>query len=323
MYGISENLSKIPIMMPKERAEQAFVSIIIPTLNSKIELTKCFHSIRSLDYPKKFMEIIIWDNGSTDGTQGEINRNFAEMKKEGWKRLNMIQSETNLGGFTSRDELFNRVDKNADYVLNIDDDVLLPVDTLNTLLGVFHSDSKVGIVGPRTVYDMRPDMTAHGAGFVNLWIGRYRDIDASSLMECDYVIGCCMLIKKDVISELNGLDRDYYTSHGEVDFCLRAKKKGYKIFYYPGIIVRHDVEIGGTKTLERIYYLYRNKLLVIRKNASPLQKIICFSLYTTCWVPKMIFDSIRFHRGIRLKEWQVMLKAARHAIINRVGKVDL
>ena len=46
------------------------------------------------------------------------------------------------------------------------------------------------------------------------------------MVECDYVIGCCMLIKKKVISDLKGFDRDYYTSHGEVDFCLRAKKKG-------------------------------------------------------------------------------------------------
>ncbi len=309
--------------MSKKRIKQPFVSIIIPTFNSKKDIGKCLNTIRYLDYPKKFLEVIIWDNGSTDGTQGEVNRVFAEMKKEEWTGLDIIQSKTNLGGFTSRDELFKRVDNNADYILNIDDDVFLPGDSLNALLRVIHSDSNIGIVGPRTVYDMRPDMTAHGAGFVNLYIGRYRDIDADNLMQCDYVIGCCMLIKKEVVSDLNGFDRDYYTSHGEVDFCLRAKKKGYKIFYDPGLIVRHDVEIGGTKTLERIYYLYRNKLLVIRKNASPFQKMSCFSLYMIFWVPKMILDSIRFHRGIRLEEWLVMLKAARHAIINRVGKVDI
>jgi hypothetical protein len=143
------------------------------------------------------------------------------------------------------------------------------------------------------------------------------------MVECDYVVGCCMLIKEKVISDLKGFDRDYYTSHGEVDFCLRAKKKGYKIFYDPGVIVRHNVAIGGTKTPERIYYLYRNKLLVIRKNASLLQKVTSFPLYTIFWIPKMIMDSILFHRGIRLDEWLVMFKAVRHAIINRVGKVDL
>jgi len=309
--------------MSEEREILPFVSIVIPTLNSKKDLVRCLNSIRRLEYPQKRMEVIIWDNGSTDGTREEVGRKFIEMEKEGWKILNMIQSEENLGVYTSRDELFKRVNPDTDYVLSIDDDVFLPSDSLKIFVKYLQDHSNAGIIGPRTVYDMKPDETAHGAGFVNLWIGRYRDIDAGSLVECDYVIGCCMLIKGEVVSKLKGFDRDYYTSHGEIDFCLRARKKGYKIFYDPGVIVRHNIARGGTKTLERIYYLYRNKLLVIRKNASLLQKMTSFPLYTIFWIPKMIMDSIRFHRSIKLDELLVMFKAVRHAIINRTGKVDL
>ncbi|ODS31850.1 MAG: putative glycosyl transferase [Candidatus Scalindua rubra] len=310
-------------MISEKRKEQPFVSIVIPTLNRKRDIIKCVYFIRGLDYPKKNIEIIIWDNGSTDGTQEEVRRIFVEMEKEGWKDLNIIKSNVNLGVYTSRDELFKRIDHKADYVLSLDDDVFLPCNSLTILIKSLQSHSEAGIIGPRTVYESRPGETAHGAGYVNLWVGRYSDIDTGSLVECDYVIGCCMLIKSEVVSKLKGFDRDYYTSHGEVDFCLRAKKKGYKILYDPGVIVRHNVAMGGTKTLERIYYLYRNKLLVIRKNASLLQKVSNLSLYTIFWVPKMIMDSMWFHRGIKLDEWLVMLKAVRHAIINRVGKVDI
>lgn len=310
--------------MSNEINKPHFISIVIPTLNMREDIIRCLDSIKKLDYPKKYVEIIVWDNGSTDGTLAEVGKSFREMENdENWRRLSLVQSEENLGVYTSRDELFRNISPETEYVLSIDDDVFLPCESLNVLAKYLHDNSNTGIIGPRTVYDLKPNETAHGAGFANLWIGRYRDIDASSIMECDYVIGCCMLIKKEVISDLKGFDRDYYTSHGEVDFCLRAKKKGYKIFYDPGIIVRHNVEIGGTKTPERIYYLYRNKLLVIRKNASPLQKMVCFPLYAIIWVPKMILDSVRFHRGVRLKEWLVLLKAVGHAIINRVGKVDL
>jgi hypothetical protein len=302
--------------------EYPLVSIVIPTLNRKKDIIECLDSIRRLDYPKKHMEVIIWDNGSTDGTQAEINGIFKEMEKDGCKRLKIIQSEENLGVYTSRDELFKRVNTDTDYVLSIDDDVFLPSDSLSILIKYLQDHSNAGIIGPRTVYDSSPKETAHGAGFVNLWIGKYSDVDASSSIECDYVIGCCMLIKKQVVSDLNGFDRDYYTSHGEVDFCLKAKKKGYKIFYDPSVIVRHNVARGGTRTLERIYYIYRNKLMVIRKNASLLQKVASFPLYTIFWIPKMIMDSILFHRGIKLDEWLVMLKAVRHVITNRVGKVD-
>ncbi len=300
-----------------------FVSIIIPTLNSREDISRCLDSIRRLDYPKKYLEIIIWDNGSTDGTQAEIKKNFAVMKNEEWQRLNMIQSKTNMGGFTSRDELFKHVDHKADYILNIDDDVFLPDNCLTILIKSIQQNPAIGVVGPRTVYDTSPNVTAHGAGFVNLWIGKYSDVDIRRSTECDYVIGCCMLIKNQVVSDLNGFDRDYYTSHGEVDFCLRAKKRGYKIIYDPSIIVRHNVAIGGTKTLERTYYIYRNKLMVFRKNASLLQKAITFSLYAIFWVPRMIINSIQFNRGINRDELSVLFKAVGHAITNRVGKVDL
>jgi len=308
--------------VPYKIKETSFVAIVIPTLNMRDDIIKCLGSIRNLDYPKKNIEVIIWDNGSTDGTQTEVNKIFKEMEEDGCKRLKIIQSDENLGVYTSRDELFKRVNVHTDYVLSIDDDVFLPRDCLTVLMKILQDYSDAGVIGPRTVYDMKPDETAHGAGFVNLWLGKFSDVDVNRSIECDYIIGCCMLIKKQVVLDLKGFDRDYYTSHGEVDFCLRAKKKGYKIFYDPNIIVRHNVAVGGTKTLERIYYLYRNKLLVIRKHASPFQKVICFSLYTIFWVPKMILDSMRFHRGIRLQEWQVMLKAAMHGIMNRVGKVD-
>jgi len=63
------------------------VSVVIPTLNRKEDIVECLNSIRNLDYPKNCLEVIIWDNVSTDGSQGEINRIFAEMKKEDWNRL--------------------------------------------------------------------------------------------------------------------------------------------------------------------------------------------------------------------------------------------
>jgi len=310
--------------MSNEINKPHFISIVIPTLNMSDDIIRCLDSIKKLDYPKKNIEIIIWDNGSTDGTQAEVSQAFMEMgKDEDWKGLNLIQSEENLGVYTSRDELFKSISPETEYVLSLDDDVFLPCDSLKIFVKYLQDHSNAGIIGPRTVYDMKPNETAHGAGFVNLWAGRYRDIDTGSLIECDYVIGCCMLIRNEVISDLKGFDRDYYTSHGEVDFCLRAKKKGYKIFYDPGVIVRHNIARGGTKTLERIYYLYRNKLLVIRKHASLLQKATALPLYTVFWVPKMLMDSMRFHRGIKLDEWLVMFKAVRHAIINRSGKIDL
>jgi hypothetical protein len=235
-------------------------------------------------------------------------------------QVNLIENNDNYGVYTSRDELFKRISPEAEFALSIDDDVLLPPQLFKELFPVFQRDSSVGIIGPRTVFDFAPSETAHGAGIVNMWIGRYTDVDAREVMECDYVIGCCMLVRSNVIKELGGFDRDYYTSHGEIDFCLKAKAKGYKTLYYPGVRVRHRVERTGTRTPERTYYIFRNKLFVIKKNFPFFQRWMSLSLYLLLWLPKSVADSIVRNRSLDIREIKIILKAMVDGWLNRTGK---
>jgi len=297
-----------------------FISIIIPTKDNAKDLMDCLSSIWRLDYPLNKLEIIIWDNNSRQESKNKIKYFLADMTKEKYVAASFIEHNDNYGVYTSRNELCKRVGSDAQFILSIDDDAVLPSQFFERLLPVFQDVSPVGIIGPRTVFDDDPTQTAHGAGFVNWWIGRYSDVDASKVMECDYVIGCCMLIRREVIDSIGGFDRDYYTSHGEVDFCLKAKKKGYKIIYCPDVDVRHRVARGGTQTTERMYYLYRNKLFVIKKNAPIPQKWISLFLYSFFWLPKAIIDSFRRNRRIDLQEILVISRAMTDGWLNRGGR---
>ena len=126
-----------------------------------------------------------------------------------------------------------------------------------------------------------------------------------------------------IIDKISGFDRDYYTSHGEIDFCIRAKKAGFRIIYYPDVIVKHRVDRGGTRTLNRMYYIFRNKLLFIKKNAPLLQKSVCLMLYFFLWLPKILFDSLLMNKGINKKELKVILKAVFDGFTGKVGKQDI
>lgn len=297
-----------------------YLSILIPTRNNEKDLIDCLDSIGHLDYPLDKIEVIIWDNNSRQESKDNVRDFLSNMTNEKPIQAELIEHDDNYGVYTSRDELFKRVSPDAEFVLSIDDDVLLPPQLFKELLPVFQRDNSIGIIGPRTVFDFDPSETAHGAGLVSLWLGRYTDVNAEKVMECDYVIGCCMLIQRDVIKEIGGFDRDYYTSHGEVDFCLRAKKKGYKILYYPGVKVRHRVERGGTKTLERMYYVFRNKLFVIKKNFPLPQKWSSLTLYFFFWLPKSIIDSIRRNKKFDFQEIKIILKAMTDGWLNRTGR---
>jgi GT2 family glycosyltransferase len=274
----------------------------------------------NLEYDLRQIELIIWDNNSRQDQKDKIKGFLQSSVNEKIGMTIFIEHHLNLGAFNSRDRLFKRIQPDSLYLLSIDDDVVIPPQLLKDMLSIFEMDSSTGIIGPRTVYDDAPSETAHGAGFVNWWLGHYFTKDARQPLECDYVIGCCMLIKRSVIDEIGGFDQDYFTSHGEVDFCLRARRKGYKVLYYPGINVRHRVDRGGTLSLDRIYYVYRNKLFVIRKNAPLPQKWVSLFLYALFWFPKSIFNSIIRNRGVHSQEAKMIFRAMLDGWLSRGGR---
>ena len=295
-------------------------SIIIPTRENEKDLIDCLSAISQLDNSNNKLDIIIWDNNSSQESKKKVKDYLLKMNTPEYLKLAFIENEENYGVYTSRDELLKRVGGHSQFVLSIDDDVILPPQFLIRFLPLFDRDKSIGVIGPRIVYDDILSETAHGAGFVNKWLGRYTTKDARTVVECDYVIGCCMLIKKEVFDTIGGFDRDYYTSHGEVDFCLRAKNKGFKVLYDPSVVVRHRVDKGGTRNIERLYYVYRNKLLVIKKNFLIPQKWTALFIHFLLWFPKAIIDSIRFNKNLEYEEIKIIIRAMLDGWLNRFGK---
>jgi GT2 family glycosyltransferase len=297
------------------------ITIFIPTQNRKSDLLECLHSLQKLDYPKERLEIIVWDNCSHDGTAEAIETKFQEMEKEGWLNLQIIKSQENIGPYVPYNEALLKEEGSTEYILGIDDDVVLEEQSLKKMIGVVNLQDNVGIVGGCIVYYDFPDKTVTSAGFINGWLGKYRSLTASELRECDYVIGCGWLINRKLFQEIGGFDPDYFTMHWEMDFCVRAKKKGYKVFYQPQAKIRH--KISQQKKRDGLYYLYRNKLLFIIKNAPFFQKITSLLLYSLFWPPKILIDSIIKNKGINIKEIKIILKAVSDGITGKAGKQDI
>jgi glycosyltransferase involved in cell wall biosynthesis len=152
------------------------VSVLIPTRNNADELLLCLESLRNLKYPKDRMEILVFDNGSTDGTSEQVQELFAQFRLEGWARLALEGSPRNLGAFGGRAEALQRaLGPKANFILSLDDDVELEPDAINLLLDVMN-DPRVGIVGARVVYHDAPDEVASGPGYLNRWFGTFHHL---------------------------------------------------------------------------------------------------------------------------------------------------
>ncbi len=299
---------------------QPYVSIFIPTFNDLIDLLSCLKSIQEIDYPKEKIEIVVWNNASSDGTGEAVSRLFYEMKSMGWADLKLIEWNINEGTYIPYNLVQEHLSPQSQYILGLDADVELSANVLIDLVNAAQKES-VAIVGARSVYYDNPDLTSHGAGFVNQWTGLYSEKDSAMMMECDFIIGCCWLFDRNIFQSLGGFDPDYFICHWEIDYCLRAIKSGYKIIYEPKAAAKHKIPLQGTLNPERIYYLYRNKIKLIKKTFSPTQKGVALLLHFALGLPKAIAESIIRNGNLKKEEIKLILKAFCDGYLNKSGKL--
>jgi GT2 family glycosyltransferase len=186
-----------------------FITIFIPTYNDERDLSACLDSISSIDYPSEKVEIVIWDNASRDDTVNMVLKRYDQMQAQDWLNLSLIEWHRNEGSYIPYNLVLPRLSSRTEYILGLDADVELASDLLLKMVDAARSD-QVAVVGARSVYFEKPELTSHGAGFVSGWTARYGEKDSKEQIECDYVIGCCWLLNRAAFEELGRFDSDYY-----------------------------------------------------------------------------------------------------------------
>lgn len=295
------------------------VSVLIPAWNNGAELAACLDSLRRTEYPKSRLEAIVFDNGSSDDTRCLVRELYGKMQSEGWARLVLERSGENLGAFGGRAAAYRLVDPRTDFVLSLDDDVETAPDALERLV-LAAADPAVGVVGARIVYWDSPEETASGAGYFVAWLGRFEERRPETATDCDFVSSCGCLVRRSVMDALGGFDGSFFTSHGDVDLCLRAGTLGYTVRYEPAAVIRHRVARGGTRTPERVYYGYRNKLILLRRHVPWGARPLVWALYAVGWLPKILADSLAHHRGPAWRELRAILLAVLDGMLDRRGR---
>ena len=233
------------------------ISVIIPTRDQVEVLKTCVDGLlHKTDYDN--LEVIIMDNGSE---APETMAYFAELKKD--KRVQVIRHDAPF----NYSELNNIAAKKAkgDYYLLLNNDIE-PINRewLTEMLRQMIFED-VGIVGAKLYY---PNKTLQHAGVVMSTIGiadhlfRFLTPDdfgyfARTKMSQEFmaVTAACMLVKKSVFEELNGLDEENLAvAFNDVDFCLRAYEAGYRIVYTPFANLTHHESLsrGAEEGLDKV-----------------------------------------------------------------------
>ena len=296
------------------------ISVLINTYNRRTLLRKTIAALLAQDYPLGEIELLVLDDSGTDGTFEELSARSAEFLACGLSGFRALRNTGNRGIAYGRGLLAETAAPDSVALLYLDDDVYVEKDTIGVLVDCLLKGGSRGLAGPRLVYASAPEKTAHCANFVGKWSGRYYESDPSSELECDWLNSSCLLVRREALTGVKRAD-DFYMSHQEVDFCLQLKNAGYSVIYCPEVRAAHDLPLSGGGRRGRLYYLYRNKLRVFRRNFPPARAFTASLFMLLFGLPKYLLESFSYNRGVNPEEIKLIFRALIDGLAGRGGKL--
>lgn len=236
------------------------VSIVILNWNGYEDTRGCLVSLQKIDYPN--YEIIVIDNGSTDGSPEMIESDFPEIK--------LIRNKENLG-FERANNVGIReaLKEDAAYVSLLNNDTIVAPNFLSELVKAFEGDVSVGMAGPKIYYMDKPYRISFAGGKIS-WIfgkswhegdGRLDNEKYNKQKYTDYITGACMVIKTEVFKKIGLFNETYFRYWEDTELCERAIRAGYKLLYVPSSTIKHKVAATtGGASFSTEYYDARNSM---------------------------------------------------------------
>ncbi len=240
----------------------ALIYVILINFNGYKDTIECVNSLKKINY--KNYKIIIVDNASSDDSLNVL--------KEKVNDVTIIGSKKNLG-FAGGNNLGIKyaLDHNSDYIMLLNNDTLVKADFLDNMLKSFNKDSSIGLVGCKIMYYPEKNIIWYGGGYIDWFkfigthygMGQVDKGQYDNEKEIDFMTGCCMLAKREVFEKAGLLSEDYFMYFEDVDFCVKIKNFGYKIWYNPGAVIYHKVGLssGGEESPFSIKWCTKNRLL--------------------------------------------------------------
>jgi len=240
------------------------VFIVILNYNGRDVIKKCLSSVFKTNYPN--FEVVIVDNNSNDDS--------FEIAKSNFSKANFIRNEENLGFATGNNVGIRfSLERMADYVLLLNNDTEVEPDFLEKLVEVGEKEEKAGVLGP-VIFNGGNKQVWFSKGIIN-WMTmkseHSRKIETQDYYESDYITGCAMLVKAEVFKEIGLFDEDFFLYWEDADFCLRAKRTGFKILVITASWVYH-YEKSEKSIKNKVYWLVMSGLIFFKKNTPAFLK---------------------------------------------------
>ncbi len=246
---------------------------VIPVHNRLHFTAACVQSLMQQRYTNH--TIIVVDDGSTDGTAAYLKQHYPEAIIVGGDGNMWWTGATNAGVQKALELSVS----DADYILTLNNDLVVKEDYLDALLAVAAKHSKA-IIGSVSVNINAPD-TIHFAG--TRWNSKtakygpgltaplsYSDLKSSTdALSTDLLPGRGILIPVKVFKEIGLYDIQHFPHYmADEDFSLRAKKRGYKLVIATAAVVYNHVEATGLNNRKKNWKYYKDVFTSIKSPAN-------------------------------------------------------
>ncbi|MCT7984866.1 glycosyltransferase [Laspinema sp. A4] len=256
---------------PEPSTDLPLVSLVILAYNQLDYTRQCLESIQS--YTKTPYEIVLVDNGSSDGTDDyfvSVRRQWqqsqgqdAENVKSFCRSVKVILNSENLGYAVGNNQGMALAE--GEYIVLLNNDTIVTPGWLECLVNAAQQDPKLGLIGPVSNYvsglqyiDSVDYETDSGNGLEE-FATRWNRENAGEVLYSWRIVGFCLLINRRVIDTIGGLDTRYGIGNFEDDdFCIRSALAGFKSAIARGCFIHHF----GSQTFKKKSASYRRELLV-------------------------------------------------------------
>ena len=248
--------------------------------------------IQNLQIIKKFPTIII-NNSKSD----EFNTLISD-----FKNIKSITPDFNLGYGKANNLGVNK--SKTPYVLIVNPDILLNEQLINTLYSTFLDyDNNIGVLGP-SLYDSSMKRRTNGSiSHIKQIKGRKLSSSINNIpegnMSCDFLVGCCLFMKRDFFIELGGFDKDFFMYFEDNDLCDRIIKKGKTIIEVPSAKVIHLENSSSEKKIFQDFKLSIihkiSEYIYLKKKISLINLITIVAKHVVDYLQRFIFNLLIFN----------------------------
>ncbi len=273
------------------------VSVITVNFNQH-SVTEAFLDSVAANENLDELQVIVVDNGSSiNHVPKWINQ---------YPSVNFMRSEINLGFAGGNNLALTKAE--GHYLFFVNNDTELTSGLVEKLVSILDRHPGVGMVSPKIRYYDKPNMIQY-AGFTpmnfytcrNKCIGQFEDDKGqydSATGQTGYIHGAAMMVRRTAIEKAGPMAENFFLYFEEIDWCERIKRAGFELWIEPRALIYHKESVSvGNKSALKEYFMNRNRILFIRKNAPFLAKIIFTLHFCLLVTPRNVINYISQKRS--------------------------